>query len=646
MKKLLTILGLQRNSPYIRDFFFTENMKSGVYMSVITIVLEAWMIIRLVVKIFTNNLQSQIGHLFKAYFSNYLILISMAIITLVFTVRYLRTKKGSPILGRAILVIFMVISIYFGIRVSVADYAKGEQILTFLSMVLTSVCLLTWRPVVSFFITSVSFMLFYEQINALPAFNTGTQGTTVATQINFFIIWISTMILCVSKYSIKMSQALKDEDLVKMNTYLSKISVEDELTGINNMVFFRSEAEKLLSYSTTDTDDIVFLFFDIENFKSYNEKYGFQEGNVLLKKAAAIIRESFSNSLTARFSDDHFVVLTRFDGCGEIVDNISRKIKALQRSVQLNLKCGAYKPLENDTDVSAACDKARFACNTLKKHFDKDFRLYDRSLEDSFTLKQYIVNNIDTAVEQGWIKVFYQPVIDTKTGHICGYEALSRWKDPIYGLLSPALFITTLEELRQIHKLDCCMIENVCKDFKRALDEGISVVPVSVNFSRLDFELCDIVGELNKISEKYGVEKRFIDVEITESALTEGQESLLNAVRSIRDSGYRVWLDDFGSGYSSLNVLKDYIFDVCKIDMQFLSGFGSNGKTNTILSNVVDLTHQLGMISLTEGVETQEQLDFLRTIGCDMAQGYLFSKPLPYDEITALIKSGKFTVGE
>jgi diguanylate cyclase (GGDEF)-like protein len=478
----------------------------------------------------------------------------------------------------------------------------------------------------------------------MAAVNTGQLGATDATRINFFIMWISTMMVCIANYNNTRAQALKDQNLEEVNTYLSKISVEDELTGIHNMVYFRTEAEKLLNYVTTDRESIIFLFFDIENFKSYNEKYGFHAGNDLLKRIAHMIDAAFSSSLVSRFSDDHFVVLTREDGVQNVIGEISGEVKKLQREVHLELKCGAYKPVGDEADVSLACDRARFACNSIKKHYDRTIQLYDKSLEDKFRLKQYIVNNIDTAIENDYIKVYYQPIVSTKTSCICGLEALARWQDPNYGLLSPGMFIEILEEYRQIYKLDKYIIEAVCKDYRDSVDNNKPFAPVSLNFSRLDFELCDIVGYLCEMVEKYNVPKEFVDIEITESALTVQQDFLPNAIKALRNYGYKIWLDDFGSGYSSLNVLKDYQFDVLKIDMKFLSGFKENKKTRPILENIVDLTKQLKMVSLTEGVETKEQFDFLGNIGCERAQGYLFSKPVPLEELRKRIDSGELNV--
>lgn len=644
MKAILNGLGFEKNSKYVRDYFFTTNMRASIYMSLVVIVLEVWMIIRMTVTIFRDNLQSNMMHYIEKYYVNYFILTFTGIIMMILAVRFMRGKKDNRYLCTVVKWVFTLVCIYFGIIISLNDYSKGEQILTFLTMELFSLCLLTWKPYIAFVLASASYVYFYYRMNEMVAVNTGEVGTTVATQINFFIMWISTMMVCIANYNNTRMQALKDENLEKVNTYLSKISIEDELTGIHNMVYFRNEAEKVLSYVTTDKENTIFLFFDIENFKSYNEKYGFHEGNELLIKVAHMIEDSFKGSLVSRFSDDHFVVLTRIDGAKNIIGHLSGEIKKLQREVHLELKCGAYKPVGDEADVSLACDRARFACNSIKKHYDRTLRIYDKSLEDKFQLKHYIVNNIDNAIASGYIKVYYQPVVSTKNGCICGLEALARWEDPNYGLLSPGAFIEILEEYRQIYKLDQYIIEAVCRDYRDASDNKKPFAPVSLNFSRLDFELCDIVGYLCETVEKYGVPKNFIDIEITESALTDQQDFLPNAIKNLRSFGYKVWLDDFGSGYSSLNVLKDYQFDVLKIDMKFLSGFKDNEKTRPILENIVSLTKQLKMLSLTEGVETAEQFSFLEAIGCDRAQGYLFSKPVPIETLRERISAGELKI--
>ena len=717
---LKQLAGVNKQSPYVKNHFYMTNMKASIYMSVIVIVLELWMIERMIKTIFEKDLGSKFWELTESYFSNYFMLLSAGLLMLLFALRALFNTRKTRWLAVAVIIFSAAVAVFearmiisyggssktaadlsnyiilfsaslvmvffavvlilnrwerkwhslcvmyvfsfccinFGIIMSVHSFAKGDQILTFLTMELFVICLLIWRPWIGFLVLTASYLIFYYRISGIIDIstvarvdgiidlNTAKTGLGDGVKINGFTMWLSTLLFCIANYSKTMAQATKDENLEEVNEYLSKISIHDELTGIHNMVYFRTEAEKMLGYVTTDKDNSVFLFMDIENFKSYNEKYGFAEGSELLIKAAGIIDKTFEGSLVSRFSDDHFVVYTKLDGCKEKVSEISVKIHNMQREIHLELKCGAYKPSQDDMDASLACDRARFACNTIKKHYHHHFRFYDKKLEEKFRLKQYIVNNIDTAIANDYIKVFYQPIVSTADGAVCGLEALARWKDPTYGLLPPGMFIDTLEEYRQIHKLDQTIIENVCRDYRKAADEGLPFVPASINFSRLDFELYDVAEFLGEMTEKYRVPKEFLDVEITESALTDQQDFFQKTVDRLRSLGYKVWLDDFGSGYSSLNVLKDYQFDVLKIDMQFLSGFGSNEKAAPILRNIVNLTKQLDLISLTEGVETKEQFEFLRSIGCNRAQGYLFSKPCPKEELYEKIRSGELKVAK
>lgn len=637
---ILEKLGLQKKSRYVRDFFYAANMRASIYMSVVIITIELWMIFRLLIRQF-SGIDPRTTEYYISHYFNYCLLLSIALVMLFFAVRFVRGKKHVRWVGHLLTWSFMFICVFFGVQISVSDYMIGEQILTFLTMELFAACLLTWYPYIGIIIISLSYGVFYCCLDVIPAFNTGMVGTTSATKINLMIMWLATVMCSLSSYNRTMAQALKDEHLEQLNSHLSDVSVHDEMTGIHNMVYFREEAGKMMRYVTTDKENIIFLFFDIENFRSYNDKYGFAEGSRFLKDFAATLNDTFGDSLVSRLSDDHFVVLTRSDGFKERIDSLSEIVRGRQHDVDLRIKCGGYRPDKDENDPSLACDRARFACNSIKKHPNHTFRMYDKTLDDKYKLKQYIVNNIDTALEKGYIKAYYQPIISSDSKTVTGLEALARWIDPEHGMISPAVFITILEEYRQIYKLDKYITEQVCKECKSMIDGGGKAVPVSLNFSRLDFELCDIVGYLCDTVNKYGIDKKMIDIEITESALNEQQGYLSDAIKELRGNGFRVWLDDFGSGYSSLNVLKDYQFDVLKIDMKFLTGFTDNNKSKPILENIVDLTKQLNMVSLTEGVETAEQFEFLRSIGCDRVQGFYFSKPVPVETLREKIQSGE-----
>ncbi|MCR5286843.1 MAG: EAL domain-containing protein [Saccharofermentans sp.] len=245
-------------------------------------------------------------------------------------------------------------------------------------------------------------------------------------------------------------------------------------------------------------------------------------------------------------------------------------------------------------------------------------------------LEQHVVNRIDDAIANGWIKVYYQPVIRTLTGELCGFESLARWVDPEYGFLSPAQFITSLEEAELIYKLDIFMIEKVCSDIHDRLSSDLEMVPVSINFSRLDFLTCDMLEIVENAVNKYDVPRDYIHIEITESMMITDGDFMEGVIEGFRDHGFAVWMDDFGSGYSSLNLLKDFNVDVIKLDMSFLSSM--NVKSKAIMKSLITMAKDIGIKTLAEGVETEEEVDFLKEIGCGRLQGYFYGKPMPLEE--------------
>ena len=264
--------------------------------------------------------------------------------------------------------------------------------------------------------------------------------------------------------------------------------------------------------------------------------------------------------------------------------------------------------------------------NTVANHYAKP---PDRTFPSSNTdMRTYVVTHVNQAIDHGWVVPYYQPVVRTMTGKLCGFEALARWDDPTYGLLAPDVFIGALEEARIIHLLDCHIIHKVCEQYRQRASQGEPLVPISFNLSRLDFDLCDIFAVVEQTAHEFGVPRRMLNIEITETVLGTDPAYMTAMMRKFHEAGYQVWMDDFGSGYSTLNVLKDFDFDELKMDMEFLSKFGE--KSKTILASVVDMAKKLGIQTLAEGVETDEHRDYLRRIGCEKMQGYLFGRPIPY----------------
>ena len=242
-------------------------------------------------------------------------------------------------------------------------------------------------------------------------------------------------------------------------------------------------------------------------------------------------------------------------------------------------------------------------------------------------MERYVLDHFDAAMEHGYIKVYCQPVVRALSRALCGMEALARWEDPEAGLLMPDKFIPVLEEHRRIHELDSYIIRRVCEGY-HLLEEGGAFVPVSINLSRLDYELCDIFQVVEKAVAAHRMPRSHLCIEITESTLNNNEQLMRQYIDRFRRAGYPVWMDDFGSGYSSLNLLKDFEFDELKIDMKFLSDFHARSKS--ILASIVNMAKRIGIQTLTEGVETEEEFEFLRNIGCEKMQGSLFGAPMPY----------------
>ncbi len=636
MLNIKKYLGFEKYSLTEKKYYERSNAISGIFLSVVVIALELWMILKVLQDVLFGSHERTAEWIIN-HLSSYIILLVAGIAMLICSLLILQGKRVPVAVGRIIRFGFSLICLAFGIYIGYLDYAKGSQAFAFATMIVFVFGILVWRPLAALLLLTAAFVVFLYYCNTVTEVNDGFK-------INSFTLWIAILMTSINVYLQKMMGVQKDESLEHVNAYLKEKSMRDDLTGIPNMHYFRNKAIPFLMKPPEELAKHVFLFLDIENFKSYNERYGFPMGNEFLKKVAEAIRTVFEFALIARFSDDHFVILTeRYD-----IEKRLNKVREImcrdEYEVQLGLKVGAYTPASGDVPPSIACDHARFACNSIKKKYGQNYCEYTEEMDKAFYRKQYVINNVDKAVKEGWIKVFYQPVVFTEDRKLCGVEALARWDDPDYGLIPPSDFVPVLEEYRQIHKLDLCILKTVCSDISKAQRSGEYFVPVSINFSRLDFELIDVVAAVEDCLQEYNISKSQIHVEITESALNENDVQLVNAIDSLRREGYALWLDDFGSGYSGLNVLKDFHFDMMKIDMQFLRNFSDNDKIRPILKSIVNLAKDIGMHTLTEGVETEDAFEYLRSIGCERVQGYLFGKPMPKEALLENINKGIYTV--
>ena len=408
-----------------------------------------------------------------------------------------------------------------------------------------------------------------------------------------------------------------------------------QVTGLLNMMQFMRRASAHLQ--DVLADPLTFMYFDIENFKSFNQRYGFQQGNRLLRYVADLLRETFEGNLVARFNDDHFAVATQSENPGDCIQFIHERIRVYDLGLPMEVKAGIYHPPQGLTDVALIMDRAKIACNSIKNTYDLTWAEFDPAMEEEINFRSHIIRSFQEAMIEGYIEVYYQPEIRAMTREICGFEALARWRDPVHGMISPGVFVPVLEDAHLSPQLDLYIIEQVCQAIRRLRTEipDWELLRVSVNLSRADFRLMDMVQAVEDVRLRYDVARQLLNIEVTESAQGEDEKFLQGEIARFRAAGYEVWMDDFGSGYSSLNNVKDYVFDVLKIDMNFLRSFETNPKSAIVIRSIVNMAKELGVHTLAEGVETQEQYEFLREIGCEKLQGYLFSPPMPLDKAIA-----------
>ena len=375
------------------------------------------------------------------------------------------------------------------------------------------------------------------------------------------------------------------------------------------------------------------VFFNITNFHLYNATHGFRQGDLCLQHIEGILQDVFPDRPVIHLGADNFAVLAEEANVQARIDKACQRVQAYIGNPNIALKAGIrfLSGPRSLKDLNVAFDsEAKIACDTIKKDASRHWAIYTQELGLRHKMQNYVREYLDQALEKGFIRLYLQPTIRTLTGKLVGAEVLARWESPQYGMISPAIFIPVLEEAHLIHKLDAYILNAVAKMTRQNLDNGLPALPVSVNLSRLDFILQDPFATTEAIREKYDLPLGLLQVEVTENALVDKMEPVLDGIRRFQQGGYPVLLDDFGSGYSSLNVLKDYDFDTIKFDMKFLHPFTE--KSRKILKSLVSMAKDLHIHTLAEGAETKEQCDFLREIGCEKIQGYYYGKPIPCED--------------
>ena len=407
----------------------------------------------------------------------------------------------------------------------------------------------------------------------------------------------------------------------------------DYLTGLPNMTYFFELAEAARLRILGEGGQPVMLYMDLCGMKFYNNHFGFAEGDKLLQDFAELLLNTFGAQNCGHFAADHFAAVTRQDGLEDALRGFFDECALLNGGNSLPLRVGIYPNQMEVVPANTASDRAKFACDELRNVYASCFSYYRQEARDQAERRQYILANLQRALDEGWIQVYYQPIVRAVNGQVSDEEALSRWVDPERGLMPPVDFIPVLEEAGALYKLDLYVLDRVLEKIAQLERDGHNVVPQSFNLSRSDFDNCDIVEEIRRRVDAAGIKRNLITIEVTESTLSQDFDFMKTQVGRFQKLGFPVWMDDFGSGYSSLDVLQSIRFDLIKFDMSFLRRLDSNNSSRIILTELVRMATALGTDSICEGVETESQMRFLQEIGCTKLQGYYYSRPLPLDAL-------------
>lgn len=421
----------------------------------------------------------------------------------------------------------------------------------------------------------------------------------------------------------------------------------DALTGLPNINYLHESGENFVSKLRSENKTPMLIYTDVASMQFYNNQFGFSNGNELLRLIANALQQRFPDALLTRGADDHFILIDALEN-EELIEkklaDVNSWVRAHAFGSVTGIQAGVFV-FSEDSGVAEAVDHARIALKRIGSDLSVTYRIYSQLRDEQYWNERYIVQNLNQALAEGWIKVFYQGIALVKTGKTASFEALARWNDPNRGTISPGEFIPVLEKFHLLHKLDLYMVEQVCKEVIIRANAGLPLIPVSINFSAQDFDYRDIPAEIEKLYVRYGMDRyvtrRHFIVEITERDMATATERFNEQLRHLREMGYQLWLDDFGSGYSSLNVFSRFNIDLIKFDMALIQDLDSrNGLNRKIISAMTTIAHGMGIHTLAEGIETPAQAEFLKEAGVEMSQGFLYRRPETLSSILFKIANG------
>ena len=418
-----------------------------------------------------------------------------------------------------------------------------------------------------------------------------------------------------------------------------RITERDPLTGLYNREFFYRYAEQFDLHNRDAAMDAIVL--DVNHFHLINERYGKARADDILRRIGEGLLETtraFGGISCRREADTFLVYCPHGTDYQAILEKATAGLDSAGNRVRLRM--GVYQKADRTLDIERRFDRAKSASDTVRNSFAYNISFYDDKLHEKELFAEQLIEDFPAAIREEQFDVYYQPKYDIRpdTPKLCAAEALVRWRHPRLGLINPGIFIPLFEDNGLIQQLDHYVWRRTAAQIRAWKDRLGVLLPVSVNVSRIDMYDPRLTDYFREILEEFRLSSEEFRLEITESAYTKDSSQIIDTVNLLRDIGFRIEMDDFGTGYSSLNMISSLPIDVLKLDMQFIRDAFRDGKDTRLIEVIIDIADYLNVPVIAEGVETAEQLQALKAMGCDMVQGYYFSKPVPAEEFETFLK--------
>ena len=458
-------------------------------------------------------------------------------------------------------------------------------------------------------------------------------GYSVQEMVTLLIIYCVVLLVL---WIISMCQAISRNDDFRR---LQKIAYYDELTGIANQKWFEMELKNKIKAGKSKKYAIIAI--DIVKFKVINDFYGEETGETILKGIAKQLEEhSDKDELYARQQGDIFLLMWKYD----TIENLDERIRRLDAKMcwayaeqSVHFRYGVFPIPDKKEEAGRMINFANMAIDNNDGSKDCNIGYLDSREREKMRWEKVLEGEMEAALMNNEFEIYLQPKFLTDGSRVGGAEALVRWNSPTRGKISPDDFIPLFERNGFIMKLDDYMLEEVCKQQRKWLSEGNEPVPISVNVSRAHMTVPSLVDDIVAIVDRYSLPHTYIELELTESAFFDNKQILVDTIRNMQKHGFKVSMDDFGAGYSSLNSLKDLPLDIIKLDAGFFRDASDSERGETIVRDTIQMAKNLNMKIVAEGIEREEQVKFLDKVGCDLIQGYYFAKPMTIKEFEILV---------